>query len=377
MKCPNCGYKRQKRDDAFVPATECPSCGVVYSKHEGVPVPGLPISSATAPPPLRPSAVDPESLKKAKERVEKRLRGRLQDPVKDDRHAQTLELARKLTNSAARNRREKAAQIKTVEKEATKNRDPESERDDAPSDDPLLLEDAFGVQLYSGQSDVEPETSDEKAPIHEPTPDNDEVQENNASTDATEDTKNDEFTKNPNTAPPSSNPEDVQVETALLKSEQVEANYADELREPANLSSKDESMETEASDLPPAYIAAASATPKESHTGVNLKRLLPIIAWLILFSGLIGAVLSWTTITDVEAGVNIPGTGGQSALPLGLLLGFAYLATGALGFAFFRVSSLIHRQLKDIRRLLMVHPIAMHHQETGADPSDGMNHRHT
>jgi hypothetical protein len=40
---------------------------------------------------------------------------------------------------------------------------------------------------------------------------------------------------------------------------------------------------------------------------------------------------------------------------LGLLLGFAYLATGVLGFAFFWVSSMIGRQLKDIRRLLIMH----------------------
>jgi hypothetical protein len=38
-----------------------------------------------------------------------------------------------------------------------------------------------------------------------------------------------------------------------------------------------------------------------------------------------------------------------------LLLGFAYLATGALGFAFFWVSSVINRHLKDIRQLLRVH----------------------
>jgi hypothetical protein len=44
--------------------------------------------------------------------------------------------------------------------------------------------------------------------------------------------------------------------------------------------------------------------------------------------------------------------GSAHRLPLGLLLGFAYLATGALGFAFFWVSSAINRLLKDIRQIL-------------------------
>jgi hypothetical protein len=163
----------------------------------------------------------------------------------------------------------------------------------------------------------------------------------------------------------------------LLKSEQAAAKHADEPREPVHLTSVDEPIETEASDLPPAYIAEASATPKIGHAGVNLKRLLPVIAWLILFSGVVGAVLSWTTISDVEAGVNISMAEGRNALPLGLLLGFAYLATGALGFALFWVSSLINHQLKDIQKLLMAHPIAMFPEETQANSSYEINHRQT
>lgn len=373
MKCPNCGYKRQKRDDAFVPATECPSCGIVYSKHEGAPIPGLPISAGTASTPLRPSVVDPESLKKAKERVEKRLRSRLEAPVRDDRHAHTLELARKLTNSAVRNRQKNPDQTETVEEDATNYQDMSSECDDTPSEDPLLLEEAIGVQLHSGQSDVVQETKDEETPTCEPAPDSDEVEANDVAADSAEDTKDGALTEDPITDPSTAYPEDVQVETVVLQSKQVAIENTDEPRKPVNLSS----MEAIASDLPPAYMAAAAAKPKFGHSAINLKSLLPIIAWLILFCGVIGAVLSWTTITDVEAGVSIPGAEGQGPFPLGLLLGFAYLATGALGFAFFWVSSLINRQLKDIRKLLMVHPIAMFSEEAGADQSDEMNHRHT
>lgn len=376
MKCPNCGYKRQKRDDAFVPATECPSCGIVYSKHDGVAVPVRPISKATASTPLRPSAVDPESLKKAKERVEKRLRGRLEAPVRDERHAQTLELARKLTGSAARNRQENAAQNKKAKKGALEDQNPASEHDEAPSDDPLLLEDAIGVQLHNGQNDVKTETLDDKTPTIETTSDND---EDDVTADAHPDIEDAPLAENSSTDKTSSYPEDVQVETVLLGSDEpkAQAEASDLPPEPEESPLGDGYMEPEETDLPPAYIAAASAAPKALHAGATLKRLLPIIAWLILFSGVIGAVLSWTTITDVEAGVNIPGTDGPNALPLGLLLGFAYLATGALGFAFFWVSSLISRQLKDIQRLLMVHPIAMFPEETDADLPDGINDRHT
>ena len=86
-------------------------------------------------------------------------------------------------------------------------------------------------------------------------------------------------------------------------------------------------------------------------------RLMSIMAWLILGTGIAGAVLSWTTISSVQADtLNTPPTG-IGALPLGLLLGFAYLATGVLGFAFFWVSTSIGSQLKEIRRLLVLQPI--------------------
>jgi hypothetical protein len=34
LKCPACGYDRQTRDDAIIPASECPHCGIIYSKYE-------------------------------------------------------------------------------------------------------------------------------------------------------------------------------------------------------------------------------------------------------------------------------------------------------------------------------------------------------
>ena len=79
-----------------------------------------------------------------------------------------------------------------------------------------------------------------------------------------------------------------------------------------------ETSEEENDDLPEAYIAVAS---NATRFGANLTRLLPLVGWLILVTGLVGAVLSWTTISEVEAGVSIPVSSSSSALPLGLLLG--------------------------------------------------------
>ena len=80
------------------------------------------------------------------------------------------------------------------------------------------------------------------------------------------------------------------------------------------------------------------------------------VAWAILLSGIIGAALSWTTIDDVQAGVTC-----RCRQPEFTALRFTARVclpgTGALGFAFFWVSSLISRQLKEIRRLLLTHPM--------------------
>ena len=85
-------------------------------------------------------------------------------------------------------------------------------------------------------------------------------------------------------------------------------------------------------------------------------RLMTAMAWLILVAGLVGAILSWTTVPKVQAGTLTGTASGAGGFPLGLLLGFAYLATGVLGFAFFWMSSLISGQLREIRRLLVLQP---------------------
>jgi hypothetical protein len=148
-------------------------------------------------------------------------------------------------------------------------------------------------------------------------------------------------------------PEDVQVETVRLES-QLENTDTELMDDASQEQPTSEPLPEDQEDAPPAaYIAAASTATRFAG---NLTRLLPMVAWLVLITGLVGSVLSWTTISDVEAGVNLTtGNGPSPRLPLGLLLGFAYLTTGALGFVFFWASSAMNRQLKEIRRMLMVH----------------------
>ncbi len=91
--------------------------------------------------------------------------------------------------------------------------------------------------------------------------------------------------------------------------------------------------------------------PKAKTTG--LMRFFQAVAWLILVAGLGGAVLSWITLTDVQAGTQAAEAMNAGNLPMALLLAFAYLAIGVLGFAFFWVTSLIGGQLAEIRTILL------------------------
>jgi hypothetical protein len=406
MKCPKCGYMRQTRDDAFVPATECPSCGIVYAKHDTIAAPKKGPSTTTAPH-LRPSAVDPESLKKARERVEKRLRERMDVRERGDRYEQTLELAKKIT--AESNHSDQDPLLKALEKRLENTPIDPSDNPAVITDDPVLLEEMVGVQIHNGKDGTKTGNREEKkahegqsqadadTPVEaseKTTPGAGEVEAQTTNTNTTEIEVAEAISPHTETDPHETDtaeasapeaepepepafcgiddpayPEDVQVETVLLKSQLENAEEppmaqeetgqpAAEIRPPDIPDDipddrPDDKIDHGDEDTLEECIAAASTA---THFGGNLTRLLPIVAWFILITGLVGAVLSWTTIGDVEAGVNAAtGAGASSGLPLGLLLGFAYLATGALGFAFFWVSSVINRHLKDIRQILMVH----------------------
>lgn len=147
--------------------------------------------------------------------------------------------------------------------------------------------------------------------------------------------------------------EDRHLETAEVP---LETPKADQLHQAADFLESEEST-------PPHHLAvAAVGQPNNRRSPKGLAGLFPIVAWVILGAGVIGTILSWTSIGRVEAGVRLTVPESLSALPLGLLLGFAYLAMGILGFAFFWVSSLISRQLKDIQHLL-AYPVSLSQKE--------------
>jgi hypothetical protein len=333
MKCPKCGYKRQLRDNAYVPMTECPSCGIVYSKtytNEAFAWSGVSPSTVAG----VKSPVDETSLRQARERVESRLRKRLETRIQDERHQLTLARAKELTASRMRKR---LAEKDTLPEEQTNPETPNGGKLARAVESPIgsshrlrkpdqpVLEDENPALMEAGANDT----------LSEPLED-----------DTLMEALLDD-TLNRNSA------EDTLVEELAVNDTWPTFRTA----EKAETSPNDNVAPT----LPEPAVAAALGRSAHTVLGTGLMRLFNMVAWLILTAGIIGAVLSWTTLSDVEAGVRFSLPTMQGGLPLGLLLGFAYLATGVLGFAFFWVSSQISHQLKDIRRLLLVSPHASAH----------------
>jgi hypothetical protein len=351
MNCPKCGYERQNRDDVFVPPGECPACGVVYAKHdssndstgESTQV----VQTQVPTPNLRPSPVDALSLRKARERVEKRLREQQGKRVQDDRHARTLELAKQLASEEVRRRQEewKQAHAETAEPEDVDAGEasgvPASGADPAAENDPSANrpQDADQTADEMMTSAAMEETVNSPEPAAEipavPTDDGSAAAADDAGASLDSDPRDEVDASPPGVSGDAADAEPHPAAAPLSEDPEAEA--------PA------------APDDPPAAPVPAAAAIQASGAGskAGLSRLQPVVAWLILCAGVIGAVLSWTTINEVQAGAHIPTAEGVNGLPLGLLLGFAYLATGVLGFAFFWVSSLISTQLKDIYRLLL------------------------
>jgi hypothetical protein len=355
MKCSKCGYERQSRDDAFVPISECPACGVVYAKHDSTKKPDESVN-AIRPPHLKPSPVDAISLRKARERVDKRLRERLGTRVQDDRHAQTLKLAKRLTSEQLRKRQDEWKLTHADEQPLPEASVP---ADLAQETHPVHADTDRVPNLQTANSmDHEPMDAT-RTEVEKMTPAGARPRQTvDSTTPAVEQLPTPADESQSIAAEVSSADEEVvllqdAVQDAVMDSaDQPSAAIREET--PQNLEGNrqdiGEALPEPESAIPAAHIASTALQHKYK---IGLPRLLPVIAWLILCAGVIGAVLSWTTIGDVQAGVRIPIPESMSSLPLGLLLGFAYLATGVLGFAFFWVSSLISIQLKDIRQLLI------------------------
>ena len=346
MKCPKCGYERQSRDDAFVPMTECPACGIIYSKHDNIKAPentGVAVTASH----LKPSPLDPESLKKARERVEKRLRERLETRVHDERHAQTLELAKRFTAERIRKHSDEqlpapgSSRQEDAPREAEMVLNQEMEAESPEKDQIAAATDTLDIMPETVQAATEATARQESAETEEAGAD----EPREAAIDA----------------------ETVEEEAVLLEDIVVVSPDQPQQKpeEAATATGATDEITTEtpaAAEEEPCAVAhvapAASQRSPGSSRPAGLCRFFPMVAWIILLAGVIGAVLSWTTIGDVEAGIRMSASDTIGALPMGLLLGFAYLATGVLGFAFFWVSSLISTQLKDIRQLLLVRPVS-------------------
>lgn len=308
MKCTRCGYIRQKNDDFFIPANECPSCGMIY-KTNADNISGFAMDADGSDPPRRTSPVDAESLKKARQRVEKRLQERLLAAHKrNSHHAQTLELARQFASEGVRKRQEQWKQQQAAQQKGNdSSSDPSAENMTRANMTINAKEDATDVgTTFSEVLNMEAE------------------------------------------------PEDTIQKSWLAPSQEKSATA---------LSDADSESEPDWDDSPQAndvLIESGLGHQRKRWRwapGGRLMRLLPLAAWLILVAGISGAFLSWTTLTEAAAGMQPRQMVFGNSIHLGLLLGFAYLVTGVLGFAFFWVSSLISRELKDIHQLLLLQPI--------------------
>ncbi len=392
MKCPKCGYVRQANDNRFAPATECPACGVVYSKT-GSNASVKPMAATSI---KKPSPLNEETLKRARERVEIRLRKQMETDQNDELREQTLQRARIFAADGVRQRQEAWKRRKASEK---------NEPDDLTMSeaairvkDPTADLEAFKGGALTMFGVVRPqmgskEVDDEKKPGHshrgtDPSVSlSDSLAQRPPGDDLADDT-HPSHSSSPEKEPAAAQAVAVDVAQGTRKKEKAPSK-AEQPLEAARESDKevvaapkveakahasdDEAQSTEdetpapAVEAPieeqpevPAYIAhAASRQP-----GRGLMRLLPTVAWLILVAGLVGAVLSWTTLNDVQANMDLPASIGSGGIPIALLLGFAYLATGVLGFAFFWVCSIVSGQLKDIQMAIEMHATGRDREDT-------------
>jgi hypothetical protein len=302
MKCPKCGFLPQPDHLPLAPATECPACGIVFAKFEAQATAATEDTSDT--PAKTSSPVDEKSLQEARSRVNMRLRKHASVEEEKEHRNRTLQLAKQLAAEGVRRRREEWERRKSTQTAAEQQ--PGAQALSLAQEceaDPLIDSDAISDQ---GVLEIVPPATAE-ARLCFP--------------DAVDETD----------------------------SSMVDSLSNDLINEENNVSS-------EMIDLAKIRPFPRSADParRVSVTGgrhVGRARLWSIAAFLVLGVGLIGAVLSWTTIDFAKSEMTAGALSGGST-PLALLLGFAYLTSGVLGFAFFWVASTINRRFKEIRSLL-------------------------
>ena len=354
MRCPKCGYERQPNDNKFAPATECPACGVVYAKS----APGETVTPANPGPEKKISPVHEASLKRARERVEKRLRQRMESGrQKDERTEKTLQRARRL---AAEGVRQRQAEWKRRQMEEKKEPDDRTMAEAAIRvKDPTIDLDGFKNGRLTMFGVVRPEMGGDAA---EYAPDQQRLsgRKNKATVSVTDalakmapgDNLFSEKQPRKDT-PPTMLSDPPTMAAANL--EPSDPKTIEPTAEPEAHDTASQSMTENDGDSMPRDLSewtAYAAQKANLQPGISLMRLLPGAAWLVLIVGLTGAVLSWITLNDVHADVEAAITTSNGPVPIALLLGFAYLATGILGFAFFWVSATIGGQLKQIQQEL-------------------------
>lgn len=361
MKCPKCGYERQPGDHIFVPGTECPACGVVYSKYgsdvqEAQEVSGESPSGTIK----KPSPVHEDSLKQARERVEKRLRAKSAAHLPDEHRKQIMERAKLFVSEGVRKRQAEWQQRNTVNA-ADHGDDGDIVEKTEQTDTLMVSEQTQGVQPAALDDDAafqpEAENGQQSDPQSLPQPEKNAPAEDNATLQARESAGSDQapmVDTEQKQMPPDTQMPPLDGER---NGQETEAFHV----------ATEETVES--MDQSPT-VAPAVMADELSRQGRpdGLIRLLPTVAWIVLAAGLVGAVLSWTTLGSVYAGPSVsPAPPGGSHIPVALLLGFAYLAIGVLGFAFFWVSSMINGQLKEIRQLLMCSSAQEDWSESSAD----------
>jgi hypothetical protein len=363
MKCPKCGYLRQSRDDAFAPPTECPACGIVYAKFEPGDSEAAADNTTLAVPAKKQSAVDESTLRKARERVERRLRNRTAtQAVPDDERERMLKQARILAAEGVRKRQQEWQQRQTAEPV-----EPDAVQAALDAQVDAALQEGSGSEtdvsadrlVYTPVAEVkanEPalfvdDTQRLTSPVSEAAEPEPELE--------LEDTISEQPVMPEPTATMQavSEPEPM-PQTALEEAPATEESGTEEstvtaiaARPEAGAMDSDETQSLVSQEVLAAAMDAERPLPKAKAAG--FMRFFQAVAWLILVAGLSGAVLSWFTLTDVQAGTQSLGFLSASNLPMALLLAFAYLAIGVLGFAFFWVASLIGGQLTEIRKILL------------------------
>lgn len=347
MKCPKCGYLRQSRDDAFAPPTECPACGIVYAKYGPGGSDAAENPQGLALPAKKQSAVDESTLRKTRERVERRLRKKTgATGVHDDERERMLKQARILAAEGVRKRQQEWQQRQAPEDSA------------ASPEEALTLQEPANPQAINMLADqlLTPETAPAEPQAHtamaetptQPLPElEDTITEEPLLVSAAE----------PTPAAAAAEIETafqapIEEEPAMAESNVIAIGATAVYPQERLMEDRMESPSDDRMGIQPEPLAADDQPfPKAKTTG--LMRFFQAVAWLILIAGLGGAVLSWITLTDVQAGTQAAGPMNAGNLPMALLLAFAYLAIGVLGFAFFWVTSLIGGQLAEIRTILL------------------------